>query len=61
MKISVNICLEAIVSFEPTRYDVREGDGRIELTLALSQEVPFNTSLELKYVVDNPDNPPTTS
>ena len=31
---------------------VEEGNGNVELTLSLSQAVPFNTSLELQTIDD---------
>ena len=43
---------EATVSFESTKYEVEEGVGHVELTLALSQAVPFNTSLEIQTIDD---------
>ena len=47
---------ESIVSFEATRYEVEEGDGHVELTIALTEAVPFyNTSLELRAIYDNDD------
>ena len=42
----------ATVSFESTTYEVEEGDGHVELTLELTQAVPFNTSLELQTIDD---------
>ena len=44
--------LEADVSFKEERYEVEEGDGHVELTLVLSQAVPFETSLELQNIDD---------
>ena len=42
---------ESIVSFESTRYEVEEGDGHVELTIALTEAVPFNnTSLQLHTI-----------
>ena len=40
------------VSFETTQYEFEEGDGSVEVTLSLSQPVPFNTSLELQTIDD---------
>ena len=44
--------LESIVSFETTRYEVEEGDGHVELTIALTEGVPFHASLELQTIDD---------
>ena len=47
------VILESIVSFESTRYEVEEGDGHVELTIALTEAVPFNnTSLQLRAIDD---------
>ena len=47
------VILESTVSFESTRYDIEEGDGHVELTIALTEAVPFNnTSLVLRAVDD---------
>ena len=40
------------MSFETRQYEVEEGDRSVELTLSLSQPVPFNTSLELHAIDD---------
>ena len=44
--------LETTVSFESMQYDVKEGDGSVELMISLSEAVPFNASLELHNVDD---------
>ena len=47
---------ESIVSFESTRYEVEEEDGHVELTIALTEGVPFNnTSLQLRAIIDHDD------
>lgn len=44
---------ETTVSFESTKYEVEEGDGHVELTIALTEAVPFNdTSVELQTIDD---------
>ena len=40
------------MSFESIKCEVEEGVGHVELTLALSQAVPFNTYLELQTIDD---------
>ena len=47
------VILVSTVSFETTRYEVEEGDGHVELTIALTVAVPFNTSLELQTINDS--------
>ena len=47
---------ESIVSFETTRYEVEEGEGHVELALALTEGIPFNnTSLQLRAIIDHDD------
>ena len=47
------VILESTVSFESTRYEVEEGDGHVELTIALTEAVPFNnSSLQLRAIND---------
>ena len=41
------------MSFKLTTYEVEEGDGHVELTLELTQAVPFNTSLTLNNSTSN--------
>ena len=48
----VFVISESTVSFESTRYVAEEGDGHVELTIALTEAVPFNTSLELLTIID---------
>ena len=43
---------ETTVSFESTRYEIEEGDGHVELTIALTEAVPFHASLELQTIDD---------
>ena len=40
------------MSFETRQYEFEEGDGSVEVTISLSQLVPFNTSLELQTIDD---------
>ena len=47
------LILESTVSFESTEYVTEEGDGHVELTIALTEAVPFNASLELQTIDDN--------
>ena len=48
------VILESMVSFESTRYEVEEGEGHVELTIALTEAVPFNnTSLVLRAIDDH--------
>ena len=50
------VILESIVSFETTRYEIEEGEGHVELTIALTEAVPFNnTSVELRAFIDHDD------
>ena len=50
------VILESIVSFETTRYEIEEGEGHVELTIALTEAVPFNnTGVELRAFIDHDD------
>ena len=57
------VCLlESAVSFESTRYEVEEGEGHVELTIALTEAVPFNnTSLQLRAIDDTTTTTITTT
>ena len=46
------VVLESTVSFESTNYVAEEGEGHVELTIALTEAVLFNTSLELQTIND---------
>ena len=46
------VILESTLYFKSTKYEVEEKDGGVEFTIALTEAVPFNASLELRTIDD---------